>query len=45
MAERLTAAGLNPNVRHRDLRSTPNDRIEDKLGRAAESESGSELSE
>lgn len=45
MAERLTAAGLSPNVRHRDLQSTPNDRIEDKLGRTAESESGSELSE
>ena len=45
MAERLTAAGLSPNVRHRDLRSTPNDRIEDKLGRTAGSESGSELSE
>ena len=43
MAERLTAAGLNPNVRHRDLQSTPNDRIEDRLGRTAESESGSEL--
>ena len=44
MAERLRAAGLSPNVRHRDLGSTPNDRIEDKLGRAAEGESGSELS-
>lgn len=44
MAERLRAAGLSPNVRHRDLRSTPNDRIEDRLGRTAESESGSELS-
>ena len=30
MAERLTAAGLSPNVRHRDLRSTPNDRIEEQ---------------
>ena len=42
MAERLTAAGFSPNVRHRDLQSTPNDRIEDQLGRTAESESGSE---
>jgi UPF0042 nucleotide-binding protein len=46
MAERLRALGLSPNVRHRDLGSTPNDRIEDRLERPAESgsESGSELS-
>ncbi len=44
MAERLKAAGFSPNVRHRDLQTTPNDRIEDKLGRTAEGESGSELS-
>ena len=44
MAERLRAAGFGPNVRHRDLKSAPNDRIEDRL-RTAESESGSELSE
>ena len=43
MAERLRAAGFGPNVRHRDLKSAPNDRIEDRL-RTAESESGSELS-
>ena len=33
MAERLRAAGFSPNVRHRDLASAPNDRIEDKLAR------------
>jgi len=44
MAERLRAAGLSPNVRHRDLAVEPNDRIEDKSGRAA-AESGSELKE
>jgi UPF0042 nucleotide-binding protein len=44
MAERLRAAGLSPNVRHRDLGSTPNDRIEDRRGVTAEGESGSELS-
>ncbi len=43
MAERLKAAGFGPNVRHRDLRSAPNDRIEDRLGPAAEGKSGSEL--
>jgi UPF0042 nucleotide-binding protein len=35
MAERLRAAGFAPNVRHRDLASAPNDRIEDKAGRSA----------
>ena len=44
MAERLRAAGLSPNVRHRDLGSTPNDRIEDRPAVTAEDESGSELS-
>jgi UPF0042 nucleotide-binding protein len=44
MAERLQAAGLSPNVRHRDLALEPNDRIEDKARRAA-AESGSELKE
>ena len=44
MAERLRAAGLSPNVRHRDLGSTPNDRIEDRPSVTAEDESGSELS-
>ncbi len=44
MAERLQAAGFTPNVRHRDLALEPNDRIEDKTGRAA-AESGSELKE
>lgn len=43
MAERLEAAGFTPNVRHRDLASAPNDRIEDKAGRPTGSESGSEL--
>ncbi len=32
MAERLQAAGFNPNLRHRDLASAPSDRIEDKAG-------------
>ena len=45
MAERLRAAGFTPNVRHRDLASAPNDRIEDKAGSAAATESGSELKE
>ena len=45
MAERLRNAGFAPNVRHRDLRSAPNDRIEDKAGEAAASESGSESNE
>jgi UPF0042 nucleotide-binding protein len=44
MAERLRAAGFTPNVRHRDLASAPNDRIEDKATAAA-TESGSELKE
>ncbi len=44
MAERLRAAGFTPNVRHRDLSSSPSDRIEDRAGIAA-SESGSELKE
>ena len=35
MAERLRAAGFTPNIRHRDLTSAPNDRIEDKAGRTA----------
>jgi UPF0042 nucleotide-binding protein len=43
MAERLRSAGFAPNIRHRDLASAPNDRIEDKAGIA--SESGSELNE
>ena len=42
MAERLRAAGFSPNLRHRDLASTPNDRIEDKSGRASDTGSGSE---
>jgi UPF0042 nucleotide-binding protein len=32
MAERLRAAGFDPNLRHRDLASAPSDRIEDKGG-------------
>jgi UPF0042 nucleotide-binding protein len=38
MAERLRAAGFAPNVRHRDLASTPRDTIEGDRGRAPESE-------
>jgi len=38
MAERLRAAGFAPNVRHRDLASTPRDTIERHPGRAPESE-------
>jgi RNase adapter protein RapZ len=33
MAERLRAAGFTPNIRHRDLGFSPNDRIEDRAGR------------
>jgi UPF0042 nucleotide-binding protein len=43
MAARLRSAGFNPMLRHRDLASAPNDRIEDKAGIAAPGESGSEL--
>ena len=45
MAERLRSAGFSPNVRHRDLASAPNDRIEDRSARATGTESGSELNE
>src|SRR4029078_5630015 len=38
MAERLRAAGFAPNVRHRDLASTPRDTIERDHGSAPESE-------
>jgi len=38
MSERLRAAGFAPNVRHRDLASTPRDTIERQPGRAPESE-------
>ena len=38
MAERLHGAGFAPNVRHRDLTSTPRDTIERDRGRAPESE-------
>ena len=38
MAERLRAVGFAPNVRHRDLASTPRDTIERHPGRAPESE-------
>ena len=34
MAKRLREAGFGPNLRHRDLGSAPNDRIEDKAGAA-----------
>ncbi len=45
MAQRLRAAGFAPNIRHRDLASAPNDRIEDKAGPATGAASGSELKE
>ena len=38
VAERLRAVGFAPNVRHRDLASTPRDTIERDPGRAPESE-------
>jgi UPF0042 nucleotide-binding protein len=38
MAERLRRAGFAPNVRHRDLASSPRDTIERHPGRAPESE-------
>jgi len=38
VAERLRAAGFAPNVRHRDLASTPRDTIERHPGRSPESE-------
>ena len=38
MAERLRAAGFAPNVRHRDLASSPRDAIERDRGRAPKSE-------
>jgi UPF0042 nucleotide-binding protein len=38
MAERLRPVGFAPNVRHRDLASTPRDTIERDPGRAPESE-------
>jgi UPF0042 nucleotide-binding protein len=38
MAERLRVAGFAPNVRHRDLASTPRDTIERDHGRVPESE-------
>jgi UPF0042 nucleotide-binding protein len=38
MAERLRRAGFAPNVRHRDLASSPGDTIERHPGRAPESE-------
>jgi UPF0042 nucleotide-binding protein len=43
MAERLRSAGFTPNVRHRDLGSAPNDRIENRAGDAAVAGSRSEL--
>jgi UPF0042 nucleotide-binding protein len=45
MAERLRAAGFNPNIRHRDLSSPPSDTIEGDPARAAERETESELSQ
>lgn len=45
MAGRLRSAGFASTLRHRDLASAPNDRIEDKAGIAAPGESGSEYKE
>jgi len=45
MAERLRAAGFSPNIRHRDLGSEPDDRIEEQAAPEAGSGSGSELNE
>ena len=45
MAERLRRAGFSPNIRHRDLASAPNDRIEDRAGVDPGTGSGSELKE
>ena len=45
MAERVRAAGFTTNIRHRDLASPPNDRIEDRAVPSSGPESGSELSE
>ena len=39
MAERLRAAGFQPNIRHRDLDSLPNDRIENRNDTRSEDES------
>ena len=45
MAERLRGAGFHPNVRHRDLDSSPNDRIEDRVRPAAEVKERKRVSE
>jgi UPF0042 nucleotide-binding protein len=45
MAQRLSAAGFAPNVRHRDLASPPRDTIERHPGRAMASEGEDELSQ
>jgi UPF0042 nucleotide-binding protein len=45
MADRLRAAGFQPNIRHRDLDSAPNDRVEDRNTAAAEDESEASLGE
>ena len=42
MAERLRAAGFSPNIRHRDLASPPNERIEDRAGLSTGAGRGSE---
>ncbi|HEY8593581.1 MAG TPA: RNase adapter RapZ [Sphingomicrobium sp.] len=43
MADRLRNAGFAPNVRHRDLHSSPRDTIEQHPGRASASEAEDEL--
>jgi hypothetical protein len=45
MAERLRKAGFSPIIRHRDLASQPSDTIEERPGRAGESDCGGELNE
>jgi len=43
MTERLRAAGFTPTIRHRDLASQPNDRIEDRAGESIDSAIEGEL--
>ena len=45
LAERLRASGLAPNVRHRDLASTPSDTIEGQSGRPGGNEGEGEVAQ
>lgn len=45
MADRLRSAGFTPNLRHRDLSSSPSDTIEGEPARTGETHSGYELDE